>query len=155
MRIAIIYSMNWSEHAQSVLRNSGFKPGRARAAVIETLGDQTCCLSVQEIHDLIRQRRPRVGIASVYRALETLTELGLVHRLELGSGGAQFEFAQPTGDHHHHLVCGDCGKVEAFSDDRLEHAIDSVSKNAAFRIDDHDIVLRGQCESCELPPDRQ
>jgi Fur family ferric uptake transcriptional regulator len=155
MRIAIIHSMSWGEHAQSVLRESGFKPGRARAAVVEALGDQTCCLSVQEIHDLIRERRSRVGIASVYRALETLTELGLVHRLELGSGGAHYEPAEPSGNHHHHLVCGECGKVEAFSDERLEHAIDSVSKTAAFRIDDHDVVLRGQCDSCELPPDRQ
>jgi Fur family ferric uptake transcriptional regulator len=148
MRIGIITPMSWGEHAQSVLRESGFKPGQARAAVIEALGDQTCCLSVQEIHDLVRQRRARVGIASVYRALETLTELGLVHRLELGSGGAHYEPAEPSGDHHHHLVCGECGKVEAFSDDRLEHAIDTVSQTAAYRIQAHDVVLRGRCESC-------
>jgi Fur family ferric uptake transcriptional regulator len=140
--------MPWSKHALSVLRRSGFKPGQARAAVIEALGDQACCLSVQQIHDLVRQRRPRVGIASVYRALETLTELGLVHRLELGSGGAHYEPAEPSGDHHHHLVCGECGKVEAFSDDRLEHAIDTVSRTAAYRINAHDVVLRGRCESC-------
>jgi Fur family transcriptional regulator, ferric uptake regulator len=140
--------VTWREHAQAVLRESGFKPGRARAAVIEALGEQTCCLSAQEIHDLVRKRRAGVGIASVYRALETLTELGLVHRLELGSGVANYEPAQPGGDHHHHLVCGDCGKVEAFSDDRLEHVIDSVSRTAAFRVDEHDVVLRGQCGSC-------
>jgi Fur family transcriptional regulator, ferric uptake regulator len=148
MRIAIIQAVTWGEHARSVLRESGFKPGSARAAVIEALDAQTCCLSVQEIHDLVRRCRSAVGIASVYRALETLTELGLVHRLELGSGGAHYEPAQPSGDHHHHLVCGDCGKVEAFSDDRLEHVIDNVSKTAAFRIDDHDVVLRGRCDAC-------
>jgi Fur family ferric uptake transcriptional regulator len=140
--------MPWGEHAHSILHQSGFKPGQARAAVIAALGDQTCCLSVQEIHDLVRQRRARVGIASVYRALETLTELGLVHRLELGSGGAYYEPAEPSGDHHHHLVCGECGRVEAFSDDRLEHAIDNVSRTAAYRINAHDVVLRGRCESC-------
>jgi Fur family transcriptional regulator, ferric uptake regulator len=140
--------MTWGEHAQAVLRESGFKPGRARAAVIEALGEQTCCLSALEIHELVRERRAGVGIASVYRALETLSELGLVHRLELGASGAHYEPAQPGGDHHHHLVCGDCGKVEAFSDDRLEHVIDSVSRTAAFRVDEHDVVLRGQCGSC-------
>jgi Fe2+ or Zn2+ uptake regulation protein len=45
-------------------------------------------------------------------------------------------------------VCGDCGRVEAFSDDRLELVINNVSRVAAFRIDEHDVVLRGQCESC-------
>lgn len=140
--------MSWGEHAQALLREAGFKPGRARAAVIEALANQRCCLSAQEIHDRVRQRRAGVGIASVYRALETLTELGLVHRLELGSGGAYYEPAAPTGDHHHHLVCDSCGRVEAFSDERLERAIGDVSGGSGFQVAGHDIVLRGSCESC-------
>ena len=140
--------MRWHDHAETVLREAGFKPGRARAAVIDALARQTCCLSVPEIHDAVRRRRAGVGIASVYRALETLTELGLVHRLELGVAGAHYEPAQPSGVHHHHLVCADCGKVEAFADERLEDVIDNVSRSAAFRIDEHDVVLRGQCGSC-------
>jgi Fur family transcriptional regulator, ferric uptake regulator len=140
--------MTWRDHAQGVLRDAGFKPGGARTAVIEVLEAQSCCLSPAEIHERVRARRPRVGIASVYRALDALTELGLVHRLELGGGSAQYEPAAPSGDHHHHLVCGDCGKVEAFSDDRLEVVIENVSKSAAFRIDEHDVVLRGRCDRC-------
>ena len=116
--------------------------------MIAALADQHCCLSAQEIHDRVRKRRAGVGIASVYRALETLTELGLVHRVELGSGGAYYEPAAPSGDHHHHLVCGDCGKVEAFSDERLERAIGDVSGRSGFHVEGHDIVLRGSCQSC-------
>lgn len=140
--------MAWREHALEALKASGRKSGGARATVIAALADERCCLTVPEIHDRVRRRRPGVGIASVYRALETLDELGLVRKIELGSGGAQYEAAEPSGDHHHHLVCGDCGRVEAFSDDRLELVIDTVSKAAAYRIDEHDVVLRGQCESC-------
>jgi Fur family ferric uptake transcriptional regulator len=148
MRTGIILPMSWAEHAREVLREAGVKPGAARTAVIDVVADQRCCLSASAIHEEVRLRRPRVGLASVYRALQTLTELGLVHRLDLRSGGAQFEPAQPSGDHHHHLVCGDCGKVEAFSDDRLERAIDTLSEASAFRIDEHDVVLRGRCEGC-------
>jgi Fur family transcriptional regulator, ferric uptake regulator len=150
MRIAIILLliMTWAEYAETLLKEAGHKPGRARAAVIEALAAQECCLSAQEIHDRVRRRRAGVGIASVYRALETLTELGLVHRLELGGAGAQYEPAAPTGDHHHHLVCGDCGKVEAFSDVGLEHAIAGISRSAAFEIAEHDVVLRGRCDDC-------
>jgi Fur family ferric uptake transcriptional regulator len=140
--------MTWLEHAQTALRESGFRPGGARSAVIEVLAEQRCCLAVPEIHDRVRTLRPGAGIASVYRALETLHELGLVHRLELGGGSAHYEPAAATGDHHHHLVCGECGKVEAFSDDRLERMIESVSQSATFEIEEHDIVLRGRCESC-------
>ncbi|HEX7254694.1 MAG TPA: Fur family transcriptional regulator [Gaiellaceae bacterium] len=141
-------SAEWAEHANAKLSEAGYRPGGARSAVIEALADESCCLSAQAIHDAVRRRRPGVGIASVYRALETLTDLALIHRLDLRSGGAQYEPAQPSGDHHHHLVCGDCGKVEAFSDDRLEHVIHNVSEAASFRIDEHDVVLRGRCEAC-------
>ena len=148
MRTGIILTMSWVEHAREVLREARVKPGAARAAVIDVVADQSCCLSAPAIHEEVRLRRPGVGLASVYRALQTLTELGLVHRLDLRSGGAQYEPAQPSGDHHHHLVCGDCGKVEAFSDDRLERAIGTVSEASAFRIDEHDVVLRGRCTAC-------
>ena len=148
MRTGIILTMTWAEHARDALQEAGVKPGAARAAVIDVIADQQCCLSADAIHEEVRRRRPGVGIASVYRALQTLTELGLVHRLDLRSGGARYEPAQASGDHHHHLVCGDCGKVEAFSDDRLELAIHGVSQAAAFRIDEHEVVLRGRCATC-------
>jgi len=148
MRTGIILPMSWAEHAREVLREAGVKPGAARTAVIDAVADQRCCLSAPAIHEEVRLRRPRVGLASVYRALQTLTELGLVHRVDLRSSGARYEPAEPSGDHHHHLVCGDCGKVEAFSDDRLENVIHNVSEAASFRVDEHDVVLRGRCEAC-------
>ena len=121
---------------------------RQRAAVDEVLDEVDDFVSAQELHQMLRARGSQVGLATVYRALQTLTEFGLVHRLDLRSGGAQYEPAQPGGDHHHHVVCGDCGKVEAFSDDWLERAIHTVSEASAFRIDEHDVVLRGRCEAC-------
>ena len=139
--------MGWREHADAVLRGAGYKAGGARATVIDALAREECCLTVPAIHARVRRRRPGVGIASVYRALETLVELGLVHRLELGTGGARYEPAAPN-DHHHHLVCEDCGRIEAFRDDHLERVIASVSKTASFRVDEHDVVLRGLCQSC-------
>lgn len=139
--------MTWGRQARATLHEAGYRSGSARSAVIDVLAEQHCCLPVPEIHDRVRAARPGVGIASVYRALETLYELGLVHRLELKAGGAHYEPAS-TADHHHHLVCGECGKVEAFSDDRLEHVIDNLSTAAAFRIEDHDVVLRGRCDRC-------
>jgi Fur family transcriptional regulator, ferric uptake regulator len=143
------FRVTWRENAHAALREAGYKAGGARAAVIDALAEERCCMTVPDIHARVRRRRPGVGIASVYRALETLTELGLVVRLELGTGAAQYEPAE-LADHHHHLVCGDCGRVEAFSDDRLERVIDKVSRSAAFRIDEHDVVLRGLCRTCAV-----
>jgi Fur family ferric uptake transcriptional regulator len=148
MRTSIIQVMTWAEHARAALASAGVKPGAARAAVIDVVAGQRCCLSAHDIHDEVRRRRPGVGIASVYRALQTLTELGLVHRLDLRSGGARYEPAQPSGDHHHHLVCGDCGKVEPFEDPALEAAIVSVAGGRGYEVAAHDVVLRGACGDC-------
>ena len=100
--------------------------------MIEHLGAQTCCRSAQEIFDGIREHGGRIGIASVYRALDQLVELSLVQRVELGDGIARFEPSHLDGEHHHHLVCDDCGKVEPFSDPGLERALEQ--RRAAARL---------------------
>ena len=101
------------------------------------MAGQDCCASAQEIHDSLRSEGRSVGIASVYRVLEVLSELRLVQRVDVGDGIARFEPALPDGDHHHHVVCDDCGKVEPFSDpvarDRDRACLDSGSATASTR----------------------
>src|SRR5215467_12737702 len=141
-------SMSWATDALSALDSAGYRRGGARASVVELLGRQDCCLSAQEIHDRLRRARRPVGIASVYRALEALADLRLVKRVEAGDGVARYEPATADGDHHHHLVCRDCGKVEAFSDSRLERAIDRVAGGLGYSVDEHEVVLTGACGDC-------
>src|SRR5215218_8070366 len=86
----------WIEHARSELSRAGHRAGGAREEVLELLGRQRCCLSAQEIHERLKTEDRRVGLASVYRALETLASLGLVHRIDVG-GVACFEPADPSG----------------------------------------------------------
>jgi Fur family transcriptional regulator, ferric uptake regulator len=138
----------WTEDALLRLRESSGRSGSARRAVVELLALQGCCLSAQEIHERMRGGGARVGIASVYRALEGLDGLGLVQRVDLGDGIARFEPAFPGGDHHHHLVCDDCGKVEPFEDPTLEAAIERVADGRGYAVAAHDVVLRGACEDC-------
>ena len=140
--------MAWTAHALEALDRAGYRRGGARRAVVELLGRQNCCMSAHEIHDRLRRARRPVGIASVYRALETLADLRLVKRVDAGDGVARFEPARPDGDHHHHLVCRDCGKVEAFSDERLERAIDKVAGGLGYSVDEHEVVLTGACSDC-------
>ena len=140
--------MAWTRHALDTLDSAGFRSGGARRAVVELLGRQNCCLSAQEIHDRLRRARRPVGIASVYRTLETLADLRLVRRVDAGDGIARYEPATAGGDHHHHLVCRDCGKVEAFSDSRLERAIDRVAEGLGYSVEEHEVVLLGACADC-------
>ena len=149
MRIGIIYSMSWSEHALAALQHAGLRRGGARRAVVEFLEAQDCCRSAQEIHDGIRDAGGTVGVASVYRALETLAALRLVQRVDVGDGVARFE---PAGGedhhHHHHLVCDGCGRVEPFTDDRLERALAGAAGRLGYAMEQHEVVLRGACADC-------
>ena len=142
---------NWTETTLGSLRSKGRRDGGARRAVIELLGRQQCCLTAQEIFDQLRGEGRRVGIASVYRALEQLSRDGFVQRVELGSGTTRFEPIHAGGEHHHHLVCDDCGKVEAFADDELERVIHDLETQTGYTIAGHDVVLRGLCDTCGPP----
>jgi Fur family ferric uptake transcriptional regulator len=133
------------------MRSETGRSGGARRVVVEYLGEHECCVSAQDIYDGIRARGARIGIASVYRALEGLDELGLVQRIDLGDGVSRFERADPDGDHHHHLVCGDCGKVEPFEDPALEKAIAGIAGGRDYHVAAHEVVLRGACGDCRVP----
>jgi Fur family ferric uptake transcriptional regulator len=138
----------WTESALERLRSASGRTGGARRVVVDFVGRQDCCLSVQEIHDRLRSEGGRVGIASVYRAVEGLLDAGLVQRIDLGDGVARFERADPTGEHHHHLVCDDCGRVEPFEDAGLEAALQRVAGGHGYDVAAHEVVLRGACEDC-------
>jgi Fur family transcriptional regulator, ferric uptake regulator len=139
--------MSWTDTTLARLRATSGRSGGARRLVVELLGRQDCCLSAQEIHDALRASGSRVGIASVYRALDGMDELDLVQRVDLGDGVARYEPAHDEG-HHHHLVCDDCGKVEPFEDAALESAIERVAGGRGYAVAAHDVVLRGACEDC-------
>jgi Fur family ferric uptake transcriptional regulator len=138
----------WSERATAKLRAAGYRNGAARAAVIEYLDRQSCCAGAQEIYDELRSLGRPIGLASVYRVLETLADQGLVQRVDVGDGVARFEPARTDEDHHHHLVCDGCGKVEAFADDLLERVLRGVEERSGYAVAGHDVVLRGACATC-------
>jgi Fur family ferric uptake transcriptional regulator len=138
----------WAEHARSALNAAGYRRGGARNAVVEALARHDCAVTALELDDELRRRKPAVGRASVYRALEQLEQLGLVQRLEVSRGVAGYERVEPGGEHHHHAICRHCGRMVPFEDPSLERAIDRLSSEISFEVTDHDVILRGLCERC-------
>jgi Fur family ferric uptake transcriptional regulator len=138
----------WSEQTLAALRTRGHRNGGARRAVIQLLGEQSCCLTAQEIFDQLRAQGRQVGIASIYRALEQLSRDGYLQRIEIGADSARFEPIHPNGQHHHHLVCDECGKIEAFADDELEQALAKLERRTGYAVEGHDVILHGACSDC-------
>lgn len=138
----------WSEHAHNGLVASGARQSGARDAVIEVIADAGCGVDALEIEERLRAGKGRIGRASIYRTLERLTELGLLHRLDIGGETTRWERVEPNGEHHHHMVCDDCGRVLPFSDEDLERAVELITNRAGFDVREHEVVLRGSCEAC-------
>ena len=106
-------------------------------------------MSALDIEDQLRANGRQVGRASVYRVLDELEELGLVVRLDLGTGTARYEVVDPAGEHHHHhLLCDDCGDLVPFSDPELERVIGRVSRRLPYPVSGHDVTLHGSCATC-------
>ena len=146
--MATIGHVEWTEHALTRLADAGYRRGGARTAVVETLGRQSCAVSARDIDDLLRDQGKTIGRASVYRTLETLAELKLVQRLDLGSGEKRYEAHRPGGEHHHHLVCDRCGLVQPFEDPDLERVLERLAGRVDYAVDEHDVVLHGACGDC-------
>jgi Fur family transcriptional regulator, ferric uptake regulator len=138
----------WVQRAEAALTAAGHKRGGARRAVIELLDGQTCALTAVEIEDALRGERRRVSRASVYRILDELERLGLVQRVETGQAMVRYERVCEHEEHHHHLVCDECGVVMPFSDKALESAIETLSERVPLRVSEHEIVLHGSCQDC-------
>lgn len=133
----------WLEHANLVLRGAGLRASAGRNAVVALLGHQSCLLTAQEIADALRAEGSAGSTATVYRALETLHELGLVRRFD-AEGVARYEPVDPSGDHHHHIVLEDSGDVLPFEDAELERAISGLGERLGMVVTSHDVILRAR-----------
>ncbi len=133
----------WMQHSGEVLRRAGLRASAGRTAVVELLGRQSCLLTAQEIADQLRDQGSAGSTATVYRALETLHDLGLVRRFD-SDGLARYEPVDPSGDHHHHIVLDPSGDVVPFDDAELERAIAGIGQRLGLVLTSHEVILRGR-----------
>ena len=129
-----------------VFINGQFVP--EEQAVVSVLARRDCCLTVPEIVEAVRREGREIGIATAYRVVDLLAERELVQKLDLGDGRAHYERVELADEHHHHLVCNECGRVEPFADESLEAALRRVEQDTGFAVASHDALLRGACDDC-------
>ena len=119
------------------IRGSGHKATPQRLAVLRAVAAEQ-----HQSMEGIRGRCPGVGLVTVYRTLDLLSDLGLVRRLDLGDG-PRYELAE---DHHHHLICEDCGSVAEFEQCPLD--LRRLPEIGGFEVRAHSLEVYGRCSSC-------
>lgn len=107
-------------------------------------------LSAEDVYRLLLQEELDIGLATVYRVLTQFEQAGLLARQHFETGKSVFELNE--GEHHDHLVCVQCGRVEEFFDSQIEERQRKVAQERGFELHDHALALYGSCikEDCEF-----
>ena len=120
---------------------------RQQSAVAAALGGADDFTSAQDLHARLRNEGHKVGLATVYRALQTLADQGQVDVLRTDDGESVYRRCS-TGAHHHHLVCRSCGRTVEVEGPTVERWADAVSAEHGFRDVTHTLEIFGTCADC-------
>jgi Fur family ferric uptake transcriptional regulator len=134
----------------TTLREKGLRATSQRVVLLKLVAevDGHRHLTAQEIYDLASQTLPGLNLATVYRTLEGLHEVGLVDRLAAGLDQVHYSYRDP--DHRHgHLCCKRCGKVSEFDYEVVENLAQLIEKKYGFSLADNHLGLSGTCGDCQ------
>lgn len=141
---------------QGKFRGCGYRYTVPREEILRVLSDTSEHLSAEEIYLKVREANPTIGLATVYRTVELLVEMGLLFKSDFGDGRGRYELvSERSDDHHHHLVCTNCRRVIDYTDyldeekDMLVRTEKGLSKKYNFRIKNHLVQFYGLCDRCQ------
>ena len=132
------------------LKDSGLKATLPRRKILELFeSSKVRHLSAEDVYKALLAEGIDVGLATVYRVLTQFEAAGLVTRHHFEGTTAVFELNE--GEHHDHIVCLDCGRVEEFMDSSIEERQRSIASKMQFDIKDHAMILYGRCRRTACP----
>lgn len=115
------------------------------------LNGENTHLSAEDVHQILRRQSIEIGLATVYRSLELLSDMEILQKNDFGDGRSRYEINRlEEKHHHHHLICLECGMVKEFEEDLLEELEDVISRKSTFHIVDHQVKFYGYCQECQL-----
>lgn len=134
-------------HVEPELKSAGLKSTLPRVRVLDIIRhSESRHLGAEDIYRRLAEQGSDVGLATVYRVLSQLEAAGLLLRNVFDGGKAVFEINE--GEHHDHLICLACGRVDEFSDELIEARQRETAKARGFELADHRLALYGYCAAC-------
>jgi Fur family ferric uptake transcriptional regulator len=139
------FSMTMTD--QSELKSMGLKATYPRLKILDIFRKgEVRHMSAEDVYRALMGENVEIGLATVYRVLTQFEQAGLLTRSQFDSGKAVFELNE--GDHHDHLVCTNCGRVEEFFDPEIERRQYKIAKEHDFALTGHALALYGVCPQC-------
>ncbi len=128
------------------LAAAGERVTRQRLLVADALAAHARQITAQHLYERLRKREPRIGRATVFRTLEALVSAGVARRLE--QDGHVYGYVACRPEHHHHLACDGCGRVEEIDEGYITPVAERVAADLGFTIDDARLDFYGLCAAC-------
>lgn len=134
------------------LQSQGYKLTPQREATVRVLlENEEDHLSAEDVFMLVKDKAPEIGLATVYRTLELLSELHVVEKMNFGDGVARYDLRTDNNKHHHHhLICVQCGTMTEILEDWLGPLEERLEKEYGFQVIDHRLDFQGVCSKCRL-----
>ena len=133
--------MNWT----NILHQSGFRVTPARIAVLEVIEKAHEPIDAASIHALVSERKIQCNLVTVYRMLESFVSKNVVTQIDFQDGKFRYEIMH---DHHHHLVCTQCGCIQSIHEVCIAMSEQQVAKQYGFTITRHQLEFFGLCNKC-------
>jgi Fur family ferric uptake transcriptional regulator len=132
------------------LDGRNLKQTKQRTAILEAFLNATGHITSEEIYRSVRGEHPSIGYTTVYRTMKLLCDAGLAHSHHFEDGITRYEIQH---EHHDHLVCLRCGKIEEFECAMIEQSQDEIAARYGYRILRHRHELYGHCAACSTDPE--
>ncbi len=123
---------------------------RVTQLVVDLLQTYARPLSLQDLHGRVQERLPRTAFSTIYRVVARLEADGKVERVDWRERGSRYEWAELP--HHHHIVCGICGRSVDIDDTDLGFSEERIRGATGFLVNHHSIELEGICPECQREP---
>ena len=129
------------------LKDAGLKITLPRVKILQILESaKVHHVSAEDVYKLLLANDEEIGLATVYRVLTQFEQAGLVTRHNFEGGHSVFELS--SENHHDHIVCVRCGRVEEFIDSQIEQRQEEVARKLGFQLTDHHLNMYGLCPDC-------
>jgi Fur family transcriptional regulator, ferric uptake regulator len=132
--------------AATRLRDAGERVTRQRLLVAGALAESRRRMSAQDLYERLRDVEPGIGRATVFRTLEALVAAGLARRLE--QDGHVYGYVSCAPEHHHHVACDRCGRVDEIDEAFISPLTERLSAELGFQVDDARLDFYGRCAAC-------
>ena len=123
-----------------------FKKTPARLMVLEYLNNSESPVDAGQIINYLRKKHLETNKVTVYRILEFLFKNQIIERVEFGEGKYRYELKK---NHHHHLICTNCGRVQDVEIGVIEKLEKEIQKDKNFRVQSHSLEFFGLCSNCQ------